>query len=315
MRLPIDKARLKRAALEIHKVGLRLGVQIVPSHYYSSVPNIVELQRTLDVWANRSVMPGVSIDLAKQSQTLRSICAPYTCEYEGNKVYLKAVAQKRGPGYGYIEAQCLHAVVRNFKPRIVIEVGSGVSSHCIVSALALNAEEIGTAGRLVSIEPHPSNGLEELYEVELIQRHVQSVPLELFEKLEKGDLLFIDSSHTVKPGGDVNFLILEVLPRLRPGVIVHFHDIYFPYDYPRDTLRTYLHGMETSLLRAFLMFNTKVEILFCLSLLHYDRPHMLKEVFPEYVHQEDQRGLQLASYKPFQSIEAHFPSSIYLEIH
>ena len=85
--------------------------------------------------------------------------------------------------------------------------------------------------------------------------------------------------------------------------------------YPRDTLRTFLHGMETSLLHAFLMFNSRAKIIFCLSQLHYDRSEVLREVFPEYVRQADRQGLQLDDRKPFDSIGEHFPSSIYLEIH
>lgn len=113
--------------------------------------------------------------------------------------------------------------------------------------------------------------------------------------------MFIDSSHTVKPGGDVNFLILELLPRLQKGVIIHFDDIFFPYDYQRNVLRTFLHWAETSLLRAFLIFNEKAKIVFCLSLLHYDRQDVMKEVFPEYSHQGDENGLRLKEYKPFGS--------------
>jgi predicted O-methyltransferase YrrM len=315
MRLPINKNGLKRAALKIHKAGLRLGLQILPSHYYSPVPNILELEQTIDVWAKRSTMPGVSVNLHSQGERLRSICLPYKHEYLGNKTYREAVARKSGPGYGYIEAQCLHSVVRHFKPRTVVEVGSGVSTYCMLAALDLNEAETGLSSRLISIEPHPSKRLKALQRVELIEKNVQSVALATFTDMSKGDLLFVDSSHTVKPGGDVNFLILEVLPRLQSGVIVHFHDIYLPYDYPRDTLRTYLHGMETSILRAFLTFNDKVEILFCLSHLHYDSSTLLSEIFPEYVHQKDDRGLQLEEYKPFDAIEEHFPSSIYLKIH
>jgi len=130
--------------------------------------------------------------------------------------------------------------------------------------------------------------------------------------LQQGDLLFIDSSHTVKPGGDVNYLILEVLPRLRKGVIVHFHDIYLPFDYQRDVLQTFFHWAETSLLRAFLIFNDKARIIFCLSHLHYERRDALREVFLEYSPQGDVNGLRLEEYKPFKLVPEHYPSSIYI---
>jgi hypothetical protein len=182
------------------------------------------------------------------------------------------------------------------------------------AALNQNEQETGESASLTAIEPHPSAALKNLANIELKSQSVQTVSCDLFASLGKGDLLFIDSSHTVKPGGDVNFLILEVLPRLHPGVIVHFHDIYLPYDYPRDTLQTFLHGMETALLHAFLINNSKARVVVCLSDLHYRRSEVLREVFPEYIHQEDERGLHLSKYRPFAAIPEHFPSSIYIEI-
>ena len=95
----------------------------------------------------------------------------------------------------------------------------------------------------------------------------------------------------MKPGGDVLYLYLEVLPRLRPGVWVHIHDIYFPYIYQRDVLTTMFQWSETALLQALLTFNRHLTIAFCLSQLHYDAPEILREVFPEYVHQSAVDGL------------------------
>jgi hypothetical protein len=173
----------------------------------------------------------------------------------------------------------------------------------------------GRGAEIVSIEPHPSERLRRLSQIRLIAAQVQTVPLGVFEDLGPNDLLFIDSSHTVKPGGDVNYLILEVLPRLRPGVLVHFHDIYLPYDYQRDVCQTFLHWAETSLLRAFLVFNDRARVVVCLSHLHYDRREVLREVFPEYDPQEDADGLSSQRYKPFDPIPQHFPCSLYLQIH
>lgn len=136
----------------------------------------------------------------------------------------------------------------------------------------------------------------------------------LFESLEENDVLFIDSSHTVKPGGDVNFLVLEVLPRLASGVVVHFHDINFPYDYPRDILKTFFPASESSLLQAFLAFNRRFQIIFCLSLLHYERPHVLREVFPEYQPQKGRDGLREDHVPAFSMPAGHFPSSIWLRV-
>ncbi|HSF32807.1 MAG TPA: class I SAM-dependent methyltransferase [Candidatus Tectomicrobia bacterium] len=295
-------------------MGIRAGIHILPVHYYSPVPNILELQETKSVWAKKSELPGVTIDLDEQSSNLTSICLPYQREYAGNQVYRQAITGQFGPGFGYIEAQALHGVLRCFKPARVIEVGSGASTWCTLAALEMNRRETGRAAQITCIEPYPSERLRALPQIALIARQVQSVPFQLFTQLGEGDLLFIDSSHMVKPGSDVNYLILEVVPRLQHGVMVHFHDIYLPYDYPPDTLQTFVHGTETSLLRAFLMFNNRVKILFCLSHLHYDRRDILAKVFPEYDPQSAVDGLRDGKYKPFENPRQHFPASIYVRI-
>lgn len=305
----------RRVFLRLHRLAIRFGYYILPVHYHVPVPNIIELERTRDVWARKSELPGLLVDLDEQASTLRAICLPYQEEYAGNVVYQEAVRNHFGPGYGYIEAQALHAVVRHYKPRRVIEVGSGVSTYCMWKACEMNCDETRERTTITCIEPYPSARLRALSQIELIPKQVQTVALQVFGELDRNDLLFIDSSHTVKPGSDVNYLILEVLPRLRPGVIVHFHDIYWPYDYQRDLCRTYFHWTESSLLRAFLIFNPRVRILACLSHLHYERQNILKEVFPEYDPQDDVDGLLPDDYPgPFELIPEHFPSSTYLQM-
>ena len=182
---------------------------------------------------------------------------PYQKEYEGNRVYRQAVSQHFGPGYGYIEAQALHGVLRYYKPKRVVEIAGGVSTYCMLAALEMNRTETAEPWSLTCIEPHPSARLRALAGIHLIRQPVQTVPLEVFQELSVRDLLFIDSSHMVKMGSDVNHLILEVLPRLRRGVIVHFHDINLPYDYPRMALQGFLQATETSLCARFLFLTTK----------------------------------------------------------
>lgn len=308
------KNMFKQGLLTVHKLGTRVGIHILPVHYYSPVPNILELEKTKSIWAKKSEMPGVEINLNQQATNLRTICLSCQDEYAGNKVYQEGVSKQFGPGYGYVEAQALHAVIRYYKPRRIVEVGSGVSTYCMLTALETNQRETQHSSSLICIEPYPSDALRKLKQIKLISQKAQTLPLQVFRELEAGDLLFIDSSHTVRPGSDVNYLILEVLPRLQAGVIVHFHDIYFPYDYQRDVLQTFLHWTETSLLRAFLTFNDKAKIIFCLSCLHYDYKNVLLEVFPEYNPQVETDGIRTKEYKPFEASSQHFPSSIYIQI-
>jgi predicted O-methyltransferase YrrM len=303
---------LKNVSVFIFKFASRLGVFFLPVHYYVPLADIPGLKRTKQLWAKKSELPGVDSDLDKQVNSLYQICKPYQEEYAGNHNFRYATEHHFGPGYGYIEAQALHGVIRHYKPRRIIEVGSGVSSYCMLKALEKNKEEFGSDFKMTLIEPYASDELQALDQAELIQKPVQNVPFEVFGELTAGDLLFIDSSHTIKPGSDVNYLILEVLPRLRPGVIIHFHDIFLPYDYPRNVLNSYFQWMETSLLRAYLVHNQRAQIIFCLSQLHYDRQGDLRKVFPEYNPAPDENGLEVTGEK--NNDDTHYPASIYIKI-
>jgi predicted O-methyltransferase YrrM len=297
----------------IHKFFTRLGIHVLPVHYYSPVPDIIELEKTKDVWAVKSELPGIHVDLDEQVDNLTRICLPFQKEYIGNRIRKESMNLGFGTGFKFVEAQALHGVVRHYGPARVIEVGSGSSSYCILKALEKNREETGKDFSLTCIEPFPSHSLKSSSEINLMPRQAQTVPFEVFSELDKGDLLFIDSTHTVKPGGDVNYLILEVLPRLRQGVIVHFHDIFLPFDYDPAVLNTYFHWTETSLLRAFLVGNERAGIIFCLSHLHYDRQEDLKKVFPEYNPRVLENGL-IRKRTLFKNLSEHFPNSLYFRI-
>ena len=132
------KDALKRLLFRLYKLGSRLGVHVMPAHYYVAAVDIIELQRTRDQWQRKSDLPGLNIDLDRQLSTLRNVCLPFRDEYAGNTAYKEAVAESYGPGYGYVEAQALHAVIRHYEPTRIIEVGSGVSTHCMQRALELN---------------------------------------------------------------------------------------------------------------------------------------------------------------------------------
>jgi hypothetical protein len=309
----MPRTRLKRAIFWIHRTFTLLGVHVLPAHYYSPVPNIPALEKSIGVWARRSEMPGIDWNLAGQAANLKQTCLPFQKEYTDSAFSVEASGRRLGPGYGPIESQALYAFIRHFKPARIVEVGGGASTFTMSQAARANAHEGTGATQITSIDPYPSDALMQLGEITLVPMEVQRAPFTLFESLRKGDVLFIDSSHTVKPGSDVNYLILEVLPRLHSGVFVHFHDIFFPFDYQRDVLRTFLHWSETSLIRAFLIGNSRVRILFSMSALHYDAPEVLKEVFPAYTRRDDINGLELPAKKPFEPLPAHFPSSLYLQ--
>lgn len=303
---------LKRTTFNVGRLTERIGVHITPVHYYSPLPNLAQLRHTQSQWAVRSDLPGINVDVENQLQNLHDMCVAYEPEYRDNRIFNEGVANRCGPGYGPVEAQALHGFLRHVKPRQIIEVGSGVSTHCMTTALAMNEQEGAPASTLRCIEPYPSSWLQQARGFSLIKKKVQQVSPEVFQELQSGDFLFIDSSHTLKPGCDVNYLFLEVLPRLNKGVYVHIHDIYLPYDYQREVLKTFLHASETSLLRAWLIGNTHVEIIFALSMLFYDRPDDLRKIFPTFEPQAGQNGMVDDRVKPFDRAPGHFPSAIYL---
>jgi predicted O-methyltransferase YrrM len=294
----------------LHRQALRMGVVVVPNHYYTPIADVNELQRSRASWAKRSAMPGVEMDAVVQARTLVDMIKPFEPEFRGNAAYREGASKGFGPGFGYVEAQCLHGVLRALKPRRIVEVGSGVSTNCVLSATALNERE-GHHTQITCIEPNPSSFLQSISgvsKIELLKTPVQALDPEYFLELEEGDFLFVDSTHAIKPGGDVIYLYLEVIPRLKPGVIVHLHDIYLPYLYQRDLLqpRTLFQWSETAMLLALLVGNPRLSIIFCLSLLHYDAPAVLSDVFPEYRPEPAREGLC----EP--GAEGHFPSSIYI---
>jgi hypothetical protein len=133
------------------------------------------------------------------------------------------------------------------------------------------------------------------------------VPLDLFDTLQAGDLLFIDSSHAVKTGSDVVRIYLEIIPRLAAGVTVHIHDIYLPYVYPRDALLSFFEWQETVLLAALLTGNPHLEVLACLSALHYGQPANLAALLPDYQPQANDQGLAVPA-----APQGYFPSSFWM---
>ena len=131
---------------------------------------------------------------------------------------------------------------------------------------------------ITCIEPYPSAALRQrTKDIRLIPELCQTVPAAVFAGLSTGDFLFVDSSHAVKLGSDVIRIYLDIIPHLAPGVLIHIHDVYLPYLYPRDALFKPFGWQETALLLALLINNPRLQVLSCLSALHYERPAQLKQ--------------------------------------
>jgi hypothetical protein len=183
--------------------------------------------------------------------------------------------------FGGIDAAVYYSLIRHLAPKRIIEIGSGHSTRIANLALARNrAEE--KQGRLTCIEPNPERLLDQKLEMELLPQKVEEIPRDYFDCLEANDILFIDSTHTVKFGSDVCYEVLEVLPSLKAGVWVHVHDIFFPNDYPAEwILERRLALNEQYLLEAFLSFSNAYSVEFANHWLSLDYPDAVAALYPE----------------------------------
>jgi predicted O-methyltransferase YrrM len=178
----------------------------------------------------------------------------------------------------------LYSVLRHFKPSTVVEVGSGFSSALM---LDVNEKWLDQSMDLTFIEPYPDR-LNSILKpgdrstATIIERPVQDVDLEVFSNLESGNVLFIDSSHVCKAGSDLHRLIFEVLPALKPGVIVHFHDIHWPFELPRVWADMGRAWNEVHILKAYLSFNPNFEILLFNNWLAWGHAERVKALLPEW---------------------------------
>jgi predicted O-methyltransferase YrrM len=286
----------------------RMGVHLLPKHYYSPMPDYAWLQDNRDIWTKPSAIPGVQWDVTSQYKWLDETCRDYYREVKGLEFYRTLIDGEWGLGYGPIESQILHCAIRKWKPSRIVEIGSGVSTMCMVHAARMNQEEGTRMPEITCIEPYPSSALGQLKgEIRLIPELCQTVSPSVFAGLSSGDLLFVDSSHAVKVGSDVVRIYLEIIPSLKPGVLVHIHDIYLPYLYPRDALFKPFGWQETALLLALLINNDRLQVLSSLSALHYACRKELKQILLDYEAADEIRGLALSA-----NPRGHFPSSIWL---
>lgn len=184
--------------------------------------------------------------------------------------------------FAVLDAEFLYAALMHFKPKNMIEVGSGYSS--LITA-DVNRRHFDGALNFTCIEPFPRqfliDGVEGISHLEVSK--VEDLPLSYFEQLGAGDILFIDSSHVSKVGSDVNYLFFEVIPRLKSGVIVHVHDIFLPDDYPEDwALHQCRNWNEQYVLHAFLQFNSEWRILWAAHLMKSRHEDAVHKIFPRF---------------------------------
>lgn len=240
-----------------------------PGHFYSPIPSLEEVRRhEAEIFANDSSQLGaINLFEARQLQLLEvfaSLCKdiPFTeTPTEGLRYHF------RNEYFSYADGVTLFCMLRHLRPKRVIEVGSGFSSALMLDT---NDRFLGRSVDFTFIEPNPERLESLLWDTDrtstkILRQSVQSTPLSVFRELHAGDILFVDSSHISKTGSDVNFLLFKVLPILAPGVHLHFHDVFYPFEYPRDWIYEGVAWNEAYLLRAFLQYNRSFEIEFFVS--------------------------------------------------
>ena len=251
--------RVRERSVDILKhLTARLGYDMVWRDYYSPLPDLGAVPP--ERWEMVSELP--AIDWRPEGQ--RAFYGTLRAGVEEFRSRLPAPPFRLPNGsFEASDAEVLYAVIRMARPTRVLEIGAGYSTLVIAAAVEANSDD-GDRPSFVSVDPYPSSLLDPLPAgldaIEAIR--TQDVPLHRFDELAAGDVLFLDTTHVAKLDSDVVRLILEVLPRLAPGVLVHFHDVYLPWEYPRPFFseRGY-YWNEQYVVQAFLAFNSGYELL------------------------------------------------------
>lgn len=249
-------------------------------HYYSPIIDVENVKkREGEIWKNldKDGIEGIDLDSSRQITLVKDLSAYYEEMpfEEGKKSDLRYFFEN--DWYPYTDGILLYSMIRHNKPKKIIEVGSGYSS-----AIMLDVNELFFDNniQLTFIEPHTERlhsliSKKDKTRITIIEKPIQEVSSDLFLQLEEGDILFVDSTHVVKTDSDVHKILFEVLPVLKRGVLIHFHDIFYPFEYPKQWVFGGRNWNESYFLRAFLFNNDEFKIKLFSHYLH--RHH--KEAF------------------------------------
>ena len=262
------------------KIFMKVGVLPVNDHYYQPLVNPSKtLSKPLSA---ERVLRGINWNIDEQLELLQKFhyneelsTLPLNKEDAGEHQYYI-----NNPSFLAGDGEFCYNMIRYWKPRTVIEIGCGYSTLICLQAEKKNEQTGSSPARHICVEPYEMPWLEKL-PVEVIRKKVEDINLDFFENLQANDILFIDSSHMIRPQGDVLFEFLEILPVLKPGVLVHIHDIFTPRDYPSEWIVD-KHCMwnEQYLLEAFLSFNKEFRVLGAVNFLKHNHRKELEAKCP-----------------------------------
>jgi hypothetical protein len=251
-------------------------------HFYSPIVDPADISsRETEIWPNNPQTCGIDYNDVAHKHILVNLFSRYIADYDyPEKLEISENLTEfhtQNPAFSWLDARALFVLLRAWQPSRLIEIGSGFST--LLSA-DVNRRFFDGQMQITCIEPYPrpflKNGIPGVSR--LLEEKVQNVPFTEFERLQAGDILFIDSSHVAKTGSDVNFLYFEVLPRLRSGVNIHIHDIFLPHDYPRKWVITENRSWnEQYLLRALLMYSQAFKVEFGCNYAFWRYPDLVRK--------------------------------------
>ena len=262
------------------------GYHVTPAHFYFPLPDLREIDEK--VFSRRTQLAGINLNEKRQLELLHVFKNNYGGEYSrlpGDKTNIDYEYYLRNGAFESVDGEILYCMVRHFKPGRIFEIGSGNSTYLMARTLVENRRDQGKESALEVIDPYPNGilrkGIPGL--TRLIEEKVQNIPVSMFGGLQENDILFIDSTHVLKIGSDVQYEVLEILPRLNKGVIVHFHDIFLPAEYPSNWVKVNRwFWNEQYILQAFLHFNDAYEVLWAGHYMHLNYPDELMAAFSSY---------------------------------
>ncbi|MBI4523164.1 MAG: class I SAM-dependent methyltransferase [Deltaproteobacteria bacterium] len=272
---------------DAHKMFSRYGYHLLQKHYYLPIPEESDLSEKF--WTSQSELVGLKINDADALDLVQTVVANYLSEFRERFPLHRSSDAKTfyliNGAFMAVDAHVYYSLIRHFKPKRIVEIGSGFSTLLAAAASMQNLKEDGEGAHLTAIDPfvpdYLKHGLPGLSEI--IEKKVQEVDFSLFTSLEPRDILFIDSTHVLRAAGDVQFEYCEVLPRLPAGVLVHIHDISLPKPYPRVYFETnHYYWNEQYLLQAFLAFNSRFEVLWPGNYMMLKYADQISRVLPEY---------------------------------
>jgi len=259
----------------LNTAGLRISTTVAERREQCRLEKLI----TRGHWNSAPFSEGLLFDPERYLALLKSVCEPYRAELAALPVASLGTKDffRNNEWFESVDADVLYGIVRHFAPAQIVEVGSGYSSR--LAARAIRDGRLQT--KLVCVDPCPRVEIRRCAD-EFIQSPVEELPAsKLPDQLNPGDVLFIDSSHLIMTGGDVVYLYLQVLPRLRPGVLIHAHDIFLPFEYPQEFVFGERWGWaEQYLLHALLVGNRNFEILWPSCYMWQTQREKVREIIP-----------------------------------